>query len=385
MLHFPGGIRFTDFVDIGVVALLIWLGITWFRRTQARLALMGLSILGGVYLGARILGLEVTAWILQGFFTVFVIVVIVVFQDEIRRFFEQIAVWGMGRRRSAPPPDFLEVIAGSVLKLAARRTGALFVFPGREPIERHLEGGVRIDAIVSEALLLSIFDTHSPGHDGAAVFDADRVRSFAARLPLSSNQAALGTRGTRHAAALGLSERSDALVVVVSEERGSVGLARNGALRYLGESEARGADLRRALREAVQPGARPGPAWKRVGTRWLETTFSVLVAALLWFVFSAGSTVIEVTKRVPVVAANVPPGYLVERVEPAEVDLTLSGPRRHIFSTAIDHLEVRLDAEALQSGQRSFSITGEQVQKPDHVEVVEIQPNRVRLTARRTP
>ncbi len=385
MFDLHGGLRLTDLADIGVVAFLIFLGITWFRRTQARLALIGISILGGVDLAARFLGLEVTAWILQGFFAASVIIVIVVFQAEIRRFFEQIAVWGMRQRRTATPPDFAEIIARTAMQLAEARRGALIVLPGREPVDRHLEGGNRLDGRVSEALLLSIFDPHSPGHDGAVVIEGDRARSFAVRLPLSANQAELGMRGTRHAAALGLSERTDALVVVVSEERGVVSLAMAGALREIGRREDLAAALRRFLEETVQQAVVPGPAWKRMGARWLEIGFSVFIAALLWFVFAAGSTTIEITRQAQVIPVDVPAGYAVESVEPPEVDVTLSGRRRHLYPAVADPIEIRLDASALKIGQKTFSITADLVPRPENVNVVEISPNRVRLATRHVP
>jgi uncharacterized protein (TIGR00159 family) len=372
-------------VDIGVVSFLIFFGITWFRRTQARLALIGLSILGGVYLAARILGLEVTAWILQGFFAASVIVVIVVFQDEIRRFFEQIAVWGMRRRRAAPPPDFVEVIARAAVRLAEGKRGALLVFPGSEPIERHIEGGIRLDARLSEPLLLSLFDPHSPGHDGAVIIDGDRVRSFAVRLPLSANQSELGTRGTRHAAALGLSERADALILVVSEERGTITLASGGTLRQLDRHADLAAPLRRFLVETARESASPRSAWRRMGARWLEIAFSVFVALLLWVVVATGSTTIEVTRHISVVPVGVPAGYSIESVEPPAVDVTFSGRRRHLFPALAESIEIRVDVSAVRGGEKTFAITRDLVPRPENVDVVEISPNRVRLTARRAP
>ncbi|MFH1680564.1 MAG: diadenylate cyclase [Candidatus Eisenbacteria bacterium] len=383
MFGLHGGIRLTDVVDIGVVAFLIWLGITWFRKTRARLALIGLMILGGVDLLARALGLHVTARILQGFFAAFVIVVIVVFQDEIRRFFEQIAVLWMRRRRPSPPPDYVEEIARSIVHMAEKKMGALLVVPGEEPVERHLEGGIRLDALVSEPLLVSLFDAHSPGHDGAVLIEGDRVTRFGLRLPLSSDQPQLRTRGTRHAAALGLSERTDSLTVVVSEERGTVSIAKDGILRTLAERGDVRAELRGFLSESLKPARAAAPAWKRVGARWLETAFAVVAAVLLWLFFSPGSAVIEITRSVPVVLTDIPAGLVIDDVNPPEIEVTLSGERRRLFPSGAKEVEVRLSASSLKAGLHTFLVGDAEVRRPDPIEVADIQPKRVRVTARR--
>lgn len=382
MFGWHGGIRLGDIVDIGVVAFLIWIGITWLRRTRARLALIGLSILGGVDLLARFLGLHVTATILEAFFAAFVIVVIVVFQDEIRRFFEQIAVLSMRRKRPPPPPDSIEVVARSIVHLAERKTGALFVFPGKEPVDRHLEGGVPLDALASEPLLLSLFDKHSPGHDGAILVEGDRVRLFGARLPLSGNQEQLGTRGTRHAAALCLSERTDSLTVVVSEERGTVSLARDGTLRTLAERKDVHRELRNFLQETTRPAGAAAPAWKRMGTRWLETAFALGIAVLLWLVFSAGSVEITITRSLPIVLTDVPAGMIIDNVEPREVEVTFVGERRHLLRAEIERAAVRLSVLSLQPGIHTFLVGGDDIPRPATIEVTEVRPNRIRVGAR---
>jgi DNA integrity scanning protein DisA with diadenylate cyclase activity len=146
--------------------------------------------------------------------------------------------------------------------------GALIVIPGRESIERHTEGGIEIDARLSEPLLLSLFDPNSPGHDGAVVIQGSRISAFAVHLPLSTVPAG---RGTRHAAALGLAERCDALCVVVSEERGTISLAREGAIRPIANEAQLAGDLPQlSLRMLPERLATPrsGGAGRRASPRW---------------------------------------------------------------------------------------------------------------------
>ena len=169
-----------DLVDVLVVAALVWLALRYLRRTRAGPALLGLAMLGGVYLVANWFSLELTAALFQAFFAVLVLVMVVVFQDDLRRFFEQIGALGSRRRnREQRAPDSLDVVARAVARLAASHTGALIVIAGREPMERHLEGGIALAGRLSEPLLLSLFDTSSPGHDGAAILRGALVERFA--------------------------------------------------------------------------------------------------------------------------------------------------------------------------------------------------------------
>src|SRR5262245_19282787 len=222
--------RITDLLDVAIVAALVFAGIVWLRRSRARFAALGIGLVGALYLVVSRLDFELTAWILQGFLAVVVIVTVVVFQDDLRRLFERIAIVGLGRRLPEPPPGALEAIVRALSRLASLPIGALLVVPGREPLDRHLEGGVPLDGLVSEPLLLSLFDPGSPGHDGAILVEGERVTRFAVHLPLSTAREQLGAHGTRHAAALGLAERCDALCLVVSEERGTISAASEGRL-----------------------------------------------------------------------------------------------------------------------------------------------------------
>ena len=285
MIDLLGDVGLLDVVDIGVVAVLAWLGLRLVRRTRARPALLGLATLGAIYLAARQLGLALTAAIFQAFFAVLVLVLVVVFQDDLRRIFEQVGAWVSRRRGEEPSGGPNEVLVRSAELLAAARTGALIVVPGREPIDRHLEGGVELDGRLSEPLLLSLFDASSPGHDGAVVLVHDRVTRFAVHLPLSTDREQLAGVGTRHAAALGLSERTDALCIVVSEERGTISLAVGGRLRLIERPRAwrssyAAISARRcgpagtagASRASAMPCWRlaspPGSGWCRCPARW---------------------------------------------------------------------------------------------------------------------
>ena len=142
-LPISGGL---DLLDIILVAGFSWLAIGFFRRTRARAALAGLALLGVVYFFARGLELRLTAALLQGFFAVLVLVLVVVFQEDLRRLFEQLGTWRRGRSRVPEESGTLDLLVRTVARLASARTGALIVLPGQEPLDRHLEGGIALGA-----------------------------------------------------------------------------------------------------------------------------------------------------------------------------------------------------------------------------------------------
>ena len=375
-------LRVSDALDVAIVAGIVFAGLVWLRRSRARFAALGIALVALLYLLVSRLEFQLTAWILQGFLAIVVFVTVVVFQEDLRRLFERIAVLGLGRRSPAPPPDAVDTIARTLSRLAARRTGALVVLPGRDPMDRHLEGGIALDGRVSEPLILSLFDTSSPGHDGALIVRGDRVERFAVHLPLSTDRAQLDGVGTRHAAALGLAERCDALSIVVSEERGSMSVARDGELRALRGSD----ELARAMRRhlaGIAPETPPRSRLERLAARWPEALAALTIAAGLWLVRVPGSDVVEVERMAPVRIDGLPEGYEVESIEPAQVEVKLSGTRWDLFRSRGQPVTVRIDALMVQLGRRTFPLTPAQVEHPPDVEAIAIDPPNVKLSLRR--
>ena len=378
MIDFPGDIRPAELADIFAVGLIFWALIAWARRVHAAMALAGLAFVGVFYLLADRFALELTARIFQGFFAVVVVLLVVLFQDDLRRLFEQIAALGLLRRRATVRPGARAAVVRSLEKLAAHKTGALLVFPGREPIERHLRGGVPLDALVSEELLLSLFDDSSPGHDGAVVVRDDRVARFGAHLPLSEDHAQLGPGGTRHAAALGLAECCDALCVVVSEERGTVALAQAGRLRVLDGPDA-------ARREIEQYLASGGLRRRRVRRRWgvrlAEAVVALVLAGSAWLAAGPGAAPARATRMLAVEVDLLPAGYGFKRAKPDSVEVEVGGPQRALlWAEASDFaLRVPVDTALVKLKRRSFRVGPGDVQAPEGVEVLAVRPSKVEL------
>ena len=387
--EFFADIGWSGALDIAVMTLLIYSVLIWLKRTRrATLALIGIVIVAFIYLGAHQLGLELTAAVLQAFFAIFLVALVVIFQEELRSFFEQIATWSFQRRvplkKDRVPPSRREVsiLSRTLPELASRRIGALVVITGREPLTRHLDGGERLGGRLSAGLLESIFDPSSPGHDGAVVLEADLVQSFGVRLPLSRESGA-SLMGTRHTAARGLSEVADALCLVVSEERGTISVARNGNLTVLDNPNDVGRVLEEYLDE-VAPVEDPGLA-ESAGRNLREKGVAALLAFALWFVLVHEDQRAYRTLTVPVRHGTAAPERLVTRITPEEVKVTISAPRRRIYFTRDDEIRVTLKDYELERGWRRLTLSRSHISLPNGIAFEKVEPSSVTVQVESAP
>jgi diadenylate cyclase len=220
-------------VDILLVALILYGLFRLFQGTQAVALLRGILVLALVFLLAAS-RLTAFGWLLRNSVPFILVAIPVIFQPELRRALERLgrsAPFLMGRSsREAAAQQVIHEVILAVETLARERTGALIVLEGDTGLEEHIESGERIDAGVSARLLTTLFFPGTPLHDGAAIIRGDRIVSAACVLPLTNRDLADGSLGTRHRAAVGITEQNDALAIVVSEETGIISVARNGRI-----------------------------------------------------------------------------------------------------------------------------------------------------------
>jgi diadenylate cyclase len=385
MLNPLFNIRIADVVDILFVATMFYTASVWVKQTRAAFIVRGLFILVVVYIVARQFGLELTAWIFQGFFAIFLIIVVVIFQEELRQLFERIAVWSFTTQRPSPlRSETADILTRTLADLARDRVGALVVIQGKDPLGRHITGGIESDAKLSEPIVKSIFDPHSPGHDGAVIIERDRISRFAAHLPLSKDLSQLSDVGTRHSAALGLAELTDALCLVVSEERGRISVARNGRLSAITNPQELGLQLHQFLHEKYPPATEQ--KWLSVQLlreNWLAKAVTVCLAIGLWYVLVPGSEKIEATYNVPVAVDNLPQELTLDSVKPDRVQATLVGPKRAFYLFDPTKLKVTVDASLVDSGRRTFRITEQNLSFPKDLNLQDLTPTTLQISVSR--
>jgi diadenylate cyclase len=379
-------ITFAEIVDIIFVAVLLYTAIVWARQTRAAFVVRGILILGGIYILARYLDLQMTAWVFQGFFAIFLIMIVVIFQEELRQFFERIAVWSLTRKRvPALASNTADILVRTLSDLAKEHVGALIVIRGNDPLERHITGGIPLEGKLSGPLLKSIFDPHSPGHDGAVLVERDGITRFAAHLPLSKNLTQLTHVGTRHSAALGLAELTDALCIVVSEERGTISVARDGTLREVENLQQLGAAIESFLRTKFPSTQQSNISLQFFRENWIAKAISLSLAIGFWYIFVPGSKTVQVSYRIPVSVENLPANLRVEEIEPPVINATFSGPRRAFYLFDPSRIRVAIDVSMAELGRRTFNISEQNIRYPKELTLQELNPSTLRLSVKKIP
>lgn len=239
-------IRLTDIIDIGLVWLVVYRIILLVQRTGTAQMLSGLAVLALGYIISQSLELFTLNWVLEKFFSNLFVIAVILFQAEIRRALAHIGSGAFfSGRNQARDALLVEELAKGIMNTAAKGFGGLVVIEKDIVVDNYIETGVDVDAKITAELISSIFHPQSPIHDGAVLIRGGRIHSAGNVLPLSKNPALDRNLGTRHRAAIGLTEETDALIFVISEEFKSVGLVQAGHLKPHIELH----DVRRALYE----------------------------------------------------------------------------------------------------------------------------------------
>jgi len=365
-------------LDIILIALLIFFLYRTLRTTGTGKIFFGILIAAGIFIVARFLDLKGIEWLYSNLSQILLLALIIIFQPELRKIFERAASI---RRRDigAEAPKLSSVISDAIFALAKQRRGALFVFPGQDSVKAWTSEGIQLDAQLSFPLLLSIFDPNSPGHDGAIVIENGKVSTFAIRLPLSDSNKLSQEFGTRHHAGLGLSEVTDALVVVVSEERGSVTLFYEGMFERIKDKN----DL----------AARIMKHWHIIASHQLfnqkkvpqrKTITQIVISFVLAFLF--WSTVVltqselkEMIYTVPVEYISIPKNYSIEGERATEVTLNLLGKTADLNRINPGQLRVVIDLSKIKPGDQNIKIDEENLELPKQVRMARTKPATIQL------
>lgn len=218
-------------LDILIVSVLMYRALLVIRGTRALPMLLGLLAVAAVYFIAKEVGFVTLAWLIDSLFNSFILLVVVIFQDDIRRALTKVGAQSfLFKHGKAVPHQVLDEIALSAHKLSKAKLGSLIVIQREVGLDEFMEDGVHLDAQVGPKILMSVFTKESPLHDGAVIIEGGKIRAAGCVLPLSFNPDLDPNLGTRHRAALGITERSDAMVVVTSEETGAITLFIDGTL-----------------------------------------------------------------------------------------------------------------------------------------------------------
>ena len=226
-------IQINNLIDISIISICIYLVLIFIKQTRSFFILSVFISLFVLNFISQKFDLGLTRQLVERLLTFFIAVFVIVFQPEIRKFFKWIT---SGRRVSftkalSLPENNIQTIVRSVFEMARKKVGAIIVIPGEYPLDDLLEGGFPLNGKISFPLILSIFDSSTPGHDGAILIEGSEVKMFGLHLPLAQEFNEYSRVGTRHRAGAGITEKTDAMAIIVSEERGEVSISTKGKLQ----------------------------------------------------------------------------------------------------------------------------------------------------------
>ncbi len=382
-------LRVKDIIDILIVATAFYKLFQLIRETRAEQLTKGILALFVFTKVSEWLQLYTVFWILEKTMTVGILALIIVFQPELRRALEYIGRSNFFTKSFMEVKDeslsqLVEEIVEAVASLSRQKIGALIVIERATGLSEIVETGTRIDGIVSSDLLINIFIPNTPLHDGAVIIKEDMIKAAGCFLPLTENTSLSKDLGTRHRAALGVSEKSDSLSIIVSEETGAISIAENGSLaRYLDTKT-----LRQILMDMYKPKDQKPTFLQDGGVKMSKENkndltlkiFALIIAIILWsYVMS------EVNPPFENEFKNIDVRYVNERalerqglviMEPqnASVRVTISGRRSEVLKVSSKDIIAQVDLSGYSEGEQKVPVY---VQVPDDVKLVDYSPKEI--------
>ncbi len=254
------------YVDIGIIAFIIYKAMKLIKETRAEQLIKGITMLIVATKLSEVLGLHTVYWLLKNAMTVGVIAIMIIFQPELRRALEHI---GRGRffvkseLLDKEMDSMMDEIGAAVSHLSKTRTGAIIVIEQETGLNEYIETGTKLDSLVTNELLVNLFVPNTPLHDGAVIIRRNRIAAAGCFLPLTQSQNLSKELGTRHRAAIGITEISDSMVIIVSEETGVISFTKMGRLsRYLDTKS-----LKEIIKNSIKSKESKHPVWMKRGAR----------------------------------------------------------------------------------------------------------------------
>jgi uncharacterized protein (TIGR00159 family) len=368
-------IHWQSVVDFLVLAIALYLLLRWSRQARAfRFAVLILVLRVGALL-AHQLDLLITVWVLDAATVIAILALLIVFQPELRRAFTRFDVLGRARRRERG--SAASAVSEAAFSLARASCGALVVLTRRDPVGELTTQGIVLNSQVSSEILEAIFQKQSPVHDGAVIIDGDRIARAGAVLPLTIRSQVPEHYGTRHRAGMGLAERTDALVIVVSEERAEVSLMWENQTRVMPSADA----LAAALESMTgRPSRRSALSRRVLRSQELKLQATAVgLAALVWsvtFLFPGRSVWV---RTVPVEFTNVPPGLIVTGESTDTLQVWLRG-NQFLFETVdLNTLAAHCDLRAAHEGLNAIPLSAAVVDTPFGIKVEAMTPRQIKV------
>ena len=387
LLAILSNIGFPDILDILLISIVSYQLFIWFWGTKAFKALIGIVVLSGVFVLAKSWGLFLTTWVFQILWQVFVILLIILFQKEIRRMLERFnPLKTIGLKHDKSSNGWIPQFSNWAFDAAGKRIGAVVIFEKTDPVSGLVTRGISMECEPQPEILNSIFYKESPLHDGAILISNGKIIKVSCYLPLSTREDLPQEWGTRHRAALGLAEQCNAWILVISEERGEVSFAFDNQVRKIKDEK----ELSFFLETQVFNEKEPERNMRQVVFSWFTKRYKIKAAVfglvfILWLAF-AGQQNFEKRIDLPLNYRNVPEGLVVSSPAPANISVICRGLRKDISLLSKDNMMSSLDLGSAKRGKSFHTITKANLNLPnDRIDIVNILPPRIEVVIEKAP
>jgi uncharacterized protein (TIGR00159 family) len=375
-----GFIDWRAFFDIPIITIVFLILYRTLKASGSWHIGVGIIILLLLYSLSNLFRLTGVVWIFDNLSNIALIALIIIFQPEIRKVFERTASTFRIKKMLKESKYLSLLIAESVFKLAQNRWGAIIILPGKESLESKISGGVPVNAKPSVPLIVSVFDHHSPGHDGAMIIENGEITKFGCRLPLSTSDKLSNEFGTRHHASMGLSEVSDSLIITVSEERRIISVFYEGKYTPIRKKN----ELQQKIEDHWQEGSKFIPLKalvKSKGSLVFETGISLILAFILWFsIMISMHQLKELAVTIPVEYKVPEKMVMLGDSNPVSVKVKISGPISVINMINTKELKAVVDLNGSKAGDVDISIDRDNLNIPHDVSLLYVEPGSWKVT-----
>jgi len=370
--------RWQDGLDILILTYIFYRLYLWLKKKRALRMMVGILVLPFFYILAHSLDLSLSEWGFQNLWSVILIVLVVIFQQEIREVLGSINLPAfLVGKTEAQPSKVVDEILEAAFQMANKRIGGLIVLQRVDELDDFIRNKAILEAKVNEDLLASIFSPQSPLHDGAVVIKGDQIRYAAALLPISQSSTHPKDWGTRHRAGVGITEVSDAQCIIISEERGEVLLASQGEIQGKRGKE----ELKELLSDPGLIGDKRNKektlSKKFIGDLPIKGLLLILVC-LLW-IFVIGIRKGEISFNIPAEYYSTPHNLVIVGEPPKEINVRFRGSQRLLSSVKPDHIRVEINLSTAHSGINQISLSEKNINTPSGIIVTNFYPRNIKL------
>ncbi|MBU0465219.1 MAG: diadenylate cyclase [Proteobacteria bacterium] len=387
LLAILSNIGLPDVLDILFITMVAYQLYIWFWGTKAFKALIGIVLLSGIFIVAKAWGLFLTTWVFQILWQVFVILLIILFQKEIRQMLERFnPLKTFGLKQGSATDTWISEFAGWAFDAAAKKIGALIIFERTDLVFDLITKGISMECDPQPEILNSIFYKESPLHDGAVLISKGKILKISCYLPLSAREDLPQEWGTRHRAALGLTEQCDAWVMIISEERGEISFVGDQEIQKVKDQK----ELSRIIEDVILVKKEAHTNIKGKIKSWFTRRYKIkaIVFALvfiLWMVL-AGQQNFEKKIDLPLNFKNIPAELMVSQPKDPKISITFRGLRKDVSLLNKNNVLTSIDLFSARLGTTFYSInTGNLTLPNDRIDVVNISPARIELTFETRP